>query len=178
MFSCDPNVELNGHTTQAFLQSVMHSSFAEILSKYGFDQVDPNIWYPLQDVLNVIREISLQSNAMMNLVSIGIAAAENSIYPPEIEALSVEEFFALYREYYPKRHRGGESGWVEVEKSADDHLTLRFQVPYPDDLFYGVIYGYVRRFSKQDELFSVMYDDDVLRKDQGGDYTVVHIYWD
>ncbi len=178
MFSCDPTVELNGHTVQAFLQSVMHSNFADILVAYGFDQIDPDVWYPLQDVLNVIREISLHSNAMMNLVSIGIAAAENSVYPPEIESLSVEKFFSLYREYYPKRHRGGDSGWIEVQKAADDHLILTFQMPYPDDLFYGVIYGYVRRFSKQGDVFSVAYDDDVPRKDQGGDYTIVHIYWD
>ncbi len=178
MFSCDPGVELNGHTTQAFLQSVMHSNFANILARHGFDQIDPDVWYPLQDVLNVIRDISQSNNAMMSLVSIGIAAAENGIFPPEIESLSVEEFFSLYRDVYPKRHRGGDSGWIDLEKAADDHLILTFQVPYPDDLFYGVIYGYTRRFSKEGDLFSVIFDDGVLRKDQGGEYTVVHIYWD
>lgn len=178
MFSCDPNVELNGHTVQAFLQSAMHSNYEHILEKHGFDQIDPDVWYPLQDVLSVIREISQHSNAMMSLVSIGIAAAENSLYPPEIERLSVSEFFHVYGDYYPKRHRGGDPGWVDVEKPADDHLVISFQVPYPDDLFYGIIYGYVRRFSEPGELFSVVYDDEALPRDKGGDYTVVHVYWD
>jgi hypothetical protein len=178
MFSCDPGTELRGNTVQAFLQSVMHPDFANILAKHGFADIDPDIWYPLQDVLNVMRDISQGSNATMSLVSIGIAAAENSAYPPEVEALPADQFFALYCDVYPTRHRGGDAGWVEFEKVSHDHLILRFQSPYPDDMLYGLVYGYARRFFGKGTHFSVMYDDEVLRRDQGGEVTVVHIYLD
>jgi hypothetical protein len=35
---CDPNVQLQGRTVQAFLQSIMHSDFAHILEDHGLHQ--------------------------------------------------------------------------------------------------------------------------------------------
>jgi hypothetical protein len=48
-------------------------------------------------------------------------------------------------------------------------------VPYPDDLMYGMMYGFVRRLAPAGSGHIVAYDETITRKDQGGDYTVIHI---
>jgi hypothetical protein len=53
-------------------------------------------------------------------------------------------------------------------------------VVYPDDMSYGILYGYARRFLPPGTKFKVYYDPDVLPRDQGGseNYTIIHISWE
>lgn len=60
--SFDPNTELNGRTVLAFITSIKHSDIKTILEKHQLDQVDPNQWYSLQLVLNVLSDISDNAN--------------------------------------------------------------------------------------------------------------------
>jgi hypothetical protein len=46
----------------------------------------------------------------------------------------------------------------------------------PDDLEYGILYGFAKRFLAGTQ-FTVWYDEDLPRMDQGGDQTVIHVKW-
>ncbi|NDJ79033.1 MAG: hypothetical protein GYB65_22510 [Chloroflexi bacterium] len=140
--------------------------------------IDPDGWYPLQDVLNVMNDMQAAGPAMFNFVAIGMTAAELSPITPEMEQLSFEEFMFVYRDVYQMRHRNGDPGSFEPEKLDSNHLVIKLDIPYPDDLFYGLIYGFARRFATADMLFNVAYDANAQRKDLGGDITLVHVTWE
>lgn len=174
-YKCDPHVELNGNSTKALLRSMLVDEYRHILEKYSLADIDVEAWYPLQQILNVLAEIGRNKNAMMDFVSIGLAAAEYSMFPPEIEQVSIQEFFRLYQQVYPTRHRNGDAGQLWVDVAENGNITITLDNPYPDDLMYGMMYGFARRFSPRNKSFAVSYDTTQPRKNQGGDVTVIRI---
>jgi hypothetical protein len=90
----------------------------------------------------------------------------------------LNKFLPAYAQYYQQLHRNGDPGEIRVETPADNHVVLTLlDVPYPDDLMYGLFYSYARRFAHKGMHFTVKYDDELPHKDGGGEYTVIHIAW-
>lgn len=176
IYTCDSNLEINGHSAHALLDSINSDNYIHILKAHGLVDIDQDAWYPLQDLLNVLNDMAKQSTVMMDFVSIGMAAGTNGVLPSETQHLSLWEFFVAYGQNYQNLHRNGDAGSFQVEKTDQNHLALTLNVPYPDDLMYGLIYGYARRFANGHQ-FIVAYDEEIARKDQGGDYTVIHVIW-
>lgn len=178
VFECDPAVELNGTTTSAFLSSILHSQFEDILAKHNLADVDPNAWYPLQDVLNVLKDIADMPGSMMSLVSIGMAAVDNLELPPEVTGLTPDRFLKLYEQLFPTRHRNGSAGTVRAETLGPDRasLILGDDVGYPDDVMYGVVYAYIRRLEPVTS-FAVEYAEDPPRREEGGSETQIVVTW-
>ncbi|GAB4521454.1 MAG: hypothetical protein OHK0046_32830 [Anaerolineae bacterium] len=174
----DTNIELNGNTTYAFISSVLHDDYAHILEANDLAEIDREAWYPLQNILTVLHEIANMRGAMLTLVSIGIAAADNAELPAEVAKLSPGQFLKLYEQLYPARHRNGSPGKVLVElvSNTQARITLTADVPYPDDVMYGVFYGYMRRFAPHD--FVVAYDEKTSRRDLGGSDTIINVSWE
>lgn len=177
--SFEPNVELTGRTVLAFITNIMHEDMAAILKKHDLDQIDPDSWYPLQHVLDILSELANGPNSTSNFVSIGMAAANLGIQglPPAVQQLPLAEFFNQYEKIYQTRHRGGDAGYMRVEQPDARHIIIRAHNPYPDDINYGVIYGYTRHFlGLAGKGFTLKYDDNTPRRDQGGDETIMHIH--
>jgi hypothetical protein len=78
---------------------------------------------------------------------------------------------------YQYLHRGGDAGKIVVEKITDTHYNTRHTVLYPDDMSYGVLYGYGRRFLPRGTQFKVYYDTSIQRLDDEGKFTDIHIEW-
>jgi hypothetical protein len=176
----DPATELTGMTVMALIVNIHHADIAPILERHGLDRVDPQRWYPLQSVLNVLSDVSENPDAMANFVSIGMAAANigYNALADSAKKMSLDQFFTLYGQVYQERHRG-DAGYVTSDKLNNHHLVIRMKIPYPDDLYYGVIYGYVRQFlSRSKTPFSLKYDETQPRRDQGGEETIVHVLID
>lgn len=174
----DAETELNGNTALAFLKNIRSTDITNILKKHAMDNIDPAAWYPLQNVLNVMNDIYESSDASTNFVSIGIAAAQLGIdsLPPQMASATLEQLLMAYPAVYQQRHQGGDAGELSVKKMNDDHYVITMRVPYPDDVFYGVMYGYVRHFRPQDRRFSLRYDPDVPRREDGGEHTIIHVH--
>jgi hypothetical protein len=175
--SYDPDAKVIGQNALSFIQNVNSDDILPILKKYGLSQIDPGTWYPLQQWLNVLSEISEQNNAMFNMVAIGAAISETAILPPGAENLSLEQILFAINDVYQMQHQGN-VGHIATEKVSDTHIKLTVCVPYPDDLEYGTTYGFVRRFLPSSDSFNVFYDADTLRHDEGGDCTVIHVQWE
>jgi len=176
-YTCDPHVELNGHTARSFMINLRAEGMKPLLEKYGLANIDPEQWYPLRDVLAVLSELAGKGSSMFDFVSLGLAAAQVSPIPPEIEQLPLEQFLMMYEKIYPTRHRNGDAGTVRAEQLGERHVKMIFDVAYPDDLMYGLMYGFARRFLPPDTRFRVKYDEATLRREQGGKETVIHITW-
>ncbi|HEC23937.1 MAG TPA: hypothetical protein ENI95_13565 [Chloroflexi bacterium] len=177
-YTCDPDTELIGRSVLALFENIRYDMIKPILDKHGLNDVDPDGWYPLQDVLDILSDISEQGSGLFDLVSVGISAARLSPIPPEVEALSLKEFLLLYPQLYPRRHRNGDAGEVLAEEAGERHVKMIFRTPYPDDLMYGLMYGFARRFLPKGTPITVFYDPDIRRSEEGGKFTVIHVVWE
>ncbi|MDX1993035.1 MAG: hypothetical protein SF029_11625 [bacterium] len=179
IYTCDPNIELNGITTMAFIRNVQHAEIAPILQKHRMDTIDPNAWYPLQDVLNVLSDVSQTGDSMSNFVSLGMAAVQMQFQaaPQQLEGLTLADLLLRYPQVYQARHRGGSAGTISVEQPEQKHIIIRMDIPYPDDVFYGVFYAYARGLLPKGTSFTVKYDPRIPRREEGGSETIIHITW-
>jgi hypothetical protein len=177
-YTCDPNLEIPGRVAHALLESINRDNYLHILERHGLSDINENSWYRLQGLLNVLNDMNEQGGAMMDFVSIGLAAATNSILPPELQDLPLDKFLPAYAQYYQQVNRKGDPGEIRVETRAHNHVVLTLlDIPFPDDLMYGLFYGYARRFARPGMHFTVKYDDEITRRGLGGEYTVIHITW-
>jgi hypothetical protein len=176
--SFDPNVEVIGQNLLSFMQNVEADAIRPILEKHGLTKINPEQWYPMQQWLDVLSDLSQQSGAMFNMVAIGAAISETAIMPPEVEQMSLEQFLLLINDVYQMQHRNGDAGHVKAERLGAKHMCLEAYVPYPDDLEYGTAYGFARRFLPPQISFTVEYDPDTPRRELGGDITLIHIQWE
>lgn len=174
----DSNTELNGSTVLSFIININHQNIEKILKTRQLDNIDPEQWYPMQDVLDVFNDISETLNASANFVAIGVAAGEQGLQnlPPNVASMSIAEFFVFYEKVYQTRHRNGDAGYVKTEKVDDNHLIIRMKTPYPDDTMYGVFYAYARHFIPKNKHFTLQYDETLKRRENGGEETVCHLY--
>lgn len=177
-FICDPDTELTGQTVLSLITNINYRNIETIVARHHLSQVNPEAWYPLQDVLNVLRDISAATGSTFNFVSIGMAAAQLAYIPPEMEHFSVEQILQQYSKIYKMRHRGGNAGAVQVESISPTHLKIIMDTPYPDDIMYGVMYGYARRFLPDGTPIIVRYDENHLRMSHGGQSTILHVMWE
>jgi hypothetical protein len=176
-YTCDPNIKLVGRTVQSLTHNMRADAMRDILAEHGLTEVDPDAWYPLQDVLNVLNDIATKKSAMMDFVSIGISAVEFAELSPEMAAMDFATFLKTYAKVFEMRHQGGTPGWIEVEEADEGHITITMNTAYPDDIYYGVWYGYARRFLGEGTPFKVRYDNATRRKGLGGEATIYHITW-
>ncbi len=177
-YSWDPHVELTGQTVRAFFANLNSDEIRPYLDEYGIHNVDPAGWYSLKDLLEIMNVIAQHEDAGYNFVAIGVSAADLSPLTPEVEHMPFSKFLEIYADIYHSRHRGGDAGRVEVEPVGSHHAALILQVPYPDDVMYGLIYGFARRILPPGHGFMVYYDENTLHKDDGGAETIIHIEWD
>lgn len=176
--SFDPATEINGRSVTALVTNINHAAIATLLQEHGFAQIDPDAWYPLQRVLDVLRAVSEGSNASNNLIAIGVAtgklAAES--LPPQMRHSTLDEFLIEYGKFYQLRHRNGDAGYVNTNVVDSSHIILQTRMPYPDDIGYGIFYAYARHFCPPNKYFSIHYDSSTPRRDEGGMETIYHIY--
>ena len=177
-YSWDPRVQLTGQTVLSFFSNLNSDAIKPLLESHGLTEVDPEEWYSVDEVLAIMNSISNANDASSNYVAIGLSAAEFSPLTPDMEHMPFDRFLGLYSKIYQTRHRGGDAGQVIVEPMGHDHIAMIFEVPYPDGVMYGLMYGYARRILPAKTGFTVYYDEDTLRKDEGGDQTIIHITWD
>lgn len=176
----DPRAEIVGNTVLAFITNIMHAEIKRILENHGLDEIEADKWYLIQNVLDVMNDISQETDASASFVSIGIAAAQLSIAKLPAEALSVpiDQFFMTYEKIYLSKMRYGDVGWITPKRISAHHLTIEARSPFPDDVMYGVFYGYIRALRPSDKGFTLKYDDDHLRHDFGGESTLYHLLID
>ncbi len=175
----DPHAEVRGAVLLSLIDCVQKEEIAPFLEKHGLPAIDPEKWYPMQNWLDVLGDIrgASSENAQFDFVCIGMKVSERVKRPPGFERLPYEEVVMNHNQIYQAQHRGGEVGGYSVEKAGDRHITLTVKTPYPDDFIYGVMCGEAQRFLPPGTRPTVSFDEQVPRRDQGGDVTIIHVRW-
>jgi hypothetical protein len=171
-------MEISGNLAMSLLVNLQAEDFQPFLQKYGFADVKPDQWYSFQDFLNIFREVSQQPGAMFDFVAVGMAAVDRYDLPPQVASMGLEEFFLkVMPTMINRQYRNGSPSQLSVEKVAEKHLLIKTTSAYPDDTAYGFMYGLARRFAKGSR-FTLEYDSQHLRRDQGSETTLIHLTWE
>ncbi len=178
--TCPPNSETLGTILSSFSDNLQGSDTYPVMEKHNMVNLDPMGWYPVQRLLDALNELAERSNLSSSLVAIGMKIGETVPIPPEIPDPTVEQVLMIWDELYQGLHRGADLGCVQIEKIADNHFKTIHTNPYPDDMSYGILYTFGRRFLPPGTQFTVYYDNDFPGRDYGGTTgeTTIHIQWD
>jgi len=177
----DPNTEVNGYSMLGFIQCLRKEEIRPYLEMRGLDNIDPEGWYPLQSWLDVLSDLAEKrpGQSMFDFVAVGMKVLEMTHFPPGFETLSLPKMLAAGNEAYAKvQHRGGDAGEVVLEVIDPHHCVQKVRAPYPDDFWYGIFYGFCRRYLPPGTHFTVYYDENMPRREQGGEQTLIHITWE
>lgn len=173
-------LEISGQSLLVYLNHMERDATSPFLKKHHIPElVEPDQWYPAQNVVDFLWDVAGGPNAMYSLVSIGMESAKTLVFPPEWDHIPLEEFFVnLLPMIYGGYFRGGYSGYLKTEKVGNRYLKVICVTPLPDDGWYGAIFGLTRRLLPKGTLFNVEYDKVVTRRDHGGDATNIFVKWE
>ncbi len=161
------------------VKSVMSAEYLPLIKKYGYHDLNPAGWYPLQVFLDFLSELFKMPNQTLNLVAIGMSIAETALMPPELKNPTFAEMVEGWNAHYQANFRNGDVGRKTTIKLGDQHYkVINEGTKMPDDMEYGVLYGFARRFLPPDTQFEIWFDEDVSNMDNGGQQTVLHVSWE
>lgn len=177
--TCSPETEVIGQVMLSYINNIQAEEIRPLLEKNDLMNVEPDKWYPLRPWLNLINEMATQPNFTSNMVAVGMKVAEYAIMPPEMKNVTLEQMLEGWNTHFHVNHRNGEIGQITTEKVNDKHYRMIHQHIYPDDLNYGLAYGFARTFLPQGTRFRVWYEDNEHRLDNGeSDKTVICVSWE
>lgn len=180
--SIGPDAEVIGQNLMSFVESANQDLVQPLLKKRGLDQLEPDKWYPLQsyvDLMNDMVEADPAGSASA-FVSIGMKIVEKAVFPPEIDNLSLKEILLTWNDSYKLNCRGEDIGEMKAEVVSDTHIKMHCQIPYADDVNYGVFYAVAQRWLPEGTDFTVYYEEEPEepRRDEGGEWTIYNIEWE
>ncbi len=175
----DPQAEVRGAIILSVIDCMQQEEIAPFLKKHGLQSIDPEGWYPMQNWLDLLGDIRSASseNALFDFVCIGMKVSERIKLPPGLKQLPYEKLVMNRNQIYQAQHRSGDVGEYSVEQAEDKHVTITAKTPYPDDLIYGVMCGEAQRFLPPGTRPAVTFDEQIPRRDQGGEVTIIHVRW-
>src|SRR5262245_49362121 len=116
---CNPATEVSGQTLLAYVHNVQADVILPIFEKHGYKDIDPNRWYPLQPLLNVLYELGTSIDATTNLVAIGVKIAEYGVEPVETDRASLRVVLEHWDQHMYASIRGSDIGHIITEKLRD-----------------------------------------------------------
>jgi hypothetical protein len=138
--------EVLGYSLAALPACIKATEIQPLLERHGFANIQPDKWYPQQDIINLYRDIEEgRSNVSENLVSIGIKSVETMQFPPEINTMQsvlqamISSYDTVHRNALP-----GEGTWLKA--LGDQHVQVIVNTPYPTDIFYGYYWGLMSKY--------------------------------
>ena len=161
-----------GIITMAFTASLRRENIQPILEKYGLHDLQPDQWYPMQVTVQLYHELA----DMFDKVSWGIEIGK--VVTQQTQGAPYEEYVQHLSEVYHSVHRGEGIGDVIGKMAEPGHAIITTTTPYPDDLEYGVFYGIAKALLPPEARLLVYYDENVQRRDFGGERTVYHVQWE
>jgi hypothetical protein len=169
--------ETIGQIHLSLFQSINYQNYSEYLAEHGLKEIDPDTWYPMQMLLDLFSKIVDQGGGMLDLVSIGLKIMALAVLPPQVAQMPFGDVLMMWNDIYHVNNRGTDPGGFKTEKVNDRYYKIIARQPYPDDYTYGVLYGGAQRWLPKGTHFTVSYDPDLPRREEGGETTIIHVEW-
>jgi hypothetical protein len=176
--TCEPGTDVSGASLVSLIENVHRYDIAPLVEKYGFEEIDPDGWYPLSEFQNLLTDLVTHPNQAFNLVAIGMGIAQYALMPPGFENMPFEQWVKGWNDHYQTNFRNGPVGEKTAVRVGNQHYKVIHEgTTMPDDLEYGVLYGFAKRLLPRGTSFTVWYDENIPRMDDGGNQTVLHVKW-
>ncbi len=175
---CPPEAEIIGQAMLACINNIHSEEIHPLLEQYGLVDIQPDQWYQVQTWLNVINDLSSQPNFISNMVAVGLKVAEYAIMPSEMKNVTLGTVLMGWNDHFYVNHRNGDLGSIVTEKISDKHYRMNTCTVYPDELDYGLAYGFAHTILPKGTSFQVWFEDPANRLDTGGEETIIHVKWE
>ncbi|MEM6285326.1 MAG: hypothetical protein AAF787_24265 [Chloroflexota bacterium] len=129
------------------------NDIGEVMKKYGFDNIDPEAWYSVNDLVDFFDELDGLPSGMFDLAAVGKFIANDLQLPDHITTMEAYLNFSV--SLYDQVHRGGDVGRLGYKRSGKTHI-VEADVPYPPNYMYGLYFGLAQRFI--DGGFNIQHD--------------------
>lgn len=169
-----PDTELLGGLVLSYIQSINVENYRDLYADFGLDALEPDKWYPAQPMIDIFNRLVERGGEMFDFVSIGMAVAKTVPLPPTI---AISDVMIQSPQFYLSGIRGTDPGWYRTSLVSSHHVQLDYRVPFPDDFQYGIIFGLAQKTKPAGSSFLVQYDDTQPRREQGGEFTRIHVTW-
>jgi len=176
------DVEVAGRAVADFLAGFPKGTQAigvSVLESQGIRNPDPMMWYPLQSLLNAMKDVAAFVSPEM-LRQIGEHIASNVEVPPDRNSL--EHVLAGIDGAYRLNHRGGDIGHYEFHDEGVSSGLRRTRMvcpnPYPCAFDQGTIDGLAKRFKPNGCIdVLVWHDDEQPCRRHGADSCTYVVSW-
>lgn len=175
-FASAPDAQVRGELCLTFLAAITHDEIMPILKQHHFDQFEPHLWYPQQPILDLFRSIAAAPDGPKNLVAIGVKAVDYAVMPPEMNSIAVG--LPLMNIAYHLNHANvAASEGYEINLVKPGRIRIVAQMPYPDDLIYGTLWGIICRLRTPGERFSLNIIENPNRPKDGDSPLELVVEW-
>ena len=165
--SLNPAAEVSGQSILG-VTSGLGPKAKTILEKHGLYRVNPNNWYLQQTWLNALRDFS--EGGMFDLISIGKGIATHVPLPDGVH--TIQDMMLEIDKTYRANHRNC-PGYTKAEVIEPHHIQVTGKDPYPNDMIYGIVWGFATRFER---MATVAYDDSTPHGTPS-DLVIFHVKW-
>ncbi len=154
-FIASPDAEMLGTVFQGMSENLRAEQSKKMLAAYGITEIDVDKWYPHPLSFDVAKAIHNQPNGTEVLVAMGRGIGETAALPSEIN--DVESFMAALPYLYQAniRYMHPEERFY-VETLGEKHYKVINNTPSSNNLIYGMLWEFLRRYSDSNEEFSLI----------------------
>lgn len=176
---CSPSTEVIGQAMLSYIDNLQAEVMRPLMEKYHLVDIQRDQWYPLLPWLHCINELAHLPSFSSNMVAVGLKVVEYAVTPPEMQDATLAQMLEGWNIHFHANHRNGDVGQITTIKIDDTHYKTIHEHIYPDDMNYGLAFGFARTLLPKDARFTVWYEDPIYRLDYGGaDKTVIHVKWE
>lgn len=172
-----PDTEILGQAILDFGSAIGFAKFGPILEEHGLTELEADQWYPARPWVDVLNELAEMPRSTLDFVSMGMQQMALVQWPPEFDEMSLIEILETLDDVYHMNYRGTDPGGIDVRVIDDHQVDLIIRSFEPDDLWYGNIYGLMKRFAGGRD-FTVQFVEDQPRRDEGGETTTIRVLWE
>lgn len=173
VFVAEPGAEIIGQALLYFgsVLGMDDAALGPYLKKHGLDHLVPDQWYPHQACLDLLKE--LDELDYFHGIALGVNAI--AIFSPPQPSMEIA-FQSMDISYF-RAHRGVSSGY-RYEMTGPRSAKVICNNPYPSDFDYAIVYSTVKNSLPADSTtFTVVRDDSVQNRTNGGDTDVFLVAW-
>jgi len=151
-----PQAEVIGQTVLAFSENMQADIIAPLLPKHHLTQIDPKVWYPHQNWLNVLRDLEIQlgSRSSATFVAFGKEVVSTAVMPQAIKSIP-DVLMALHDIHHLNLRNIPKDEGYGIEKRDEREYQVYHNTPNPDDVIYGFLWGLAARYKRLAEQFAV-----------------------
>jgi len=151
-----PEAEVIGQAVSAFVDNMEAETISPILPKHGFDNINPDKWYPHQSWLNVLHDMEAEvgGQASMAFVAFGKQVVQSAVMPDTLKTIP-DVLNALHDIHHLNLRNVPDEEGYSLEKRGDTDYIVFHNTPNPDHVIYGFLWGLAARFKSPSEQFVV-----------------------